>query len=135
MYRCYTELIKLDSFRDRFAYLNLTGFVAEETFGFDRYLNQGFYKSSDWKYVRNKIIVRDNGFDLGSHDRPIGGKIVIHHMNPILPRDILDVTEYLLDEEFLISTSIETHNAIHYGTFDNLVQDPVERRPGDTSLW
>lgn len=135
MCRRYSDLIRLKTFKERFLYLNLTGFVAEETFGFDRYLNQDFYRSSDWKYVRDKVIIRDDGFDLGSEERPIGGNIIVHHMNPILPKDIVDVTEYLLQEEFLISTSLATHNAIHYGSFDNLTCDPISRRPGDTLLW
>lgn len=136
MIRTYTELMMLPTFEDRFNYLKLNGVVANETFGFDRYLNQRFYKSSEWKKIRQQIIIRDNGCDLGCKDHDIYGQIIIHHMNPILIEDIENNPEILLNPEYLISVSIETHNAIHYG-LDNYTERNkiVERQPGDTKLW
>lgn len=133
--RCYSELSKLISFKDRFEYLKLNGKIGEDTFGFDRYLNQNFYKSNDWKKVRDFVIVRDNGCDLGIEGRDIFGKILIHHLNPITINDIKNGNEVLLDSEFLISTTIETHNAIHYGDDHLLILDFVERKKNDTCLW
>lgn len=132
--RCYSELIKLDSFIDRFNYLKLDGFVGESTFGFDRYLNQNFYRSREWKKLRDYIIVRDNGCDLGFCDNPINGKIIVHHMNPINEKDIINSTDYLLNPEYLICTSIDTHNAIHYRG-EIQTQTPIERTPNDTIPW
>lgn len=132
----YTELMNLGTFEDRFRYLSLNGIVGLDTFGFDRYINQNFYRSAEWKNVRHKVILRDNGCDLGVLDRPIFDKILIHHMNPILPKDIIDATDYLLNPEYLICTSHATHNAIHYGDISYLEQDSIiERKPGDTKLW
>lgn len=130
----YSELVTLQTFEDRFNYLKLTAGVGEDTFGFDRYLNQKFYKSVEWKRVRDIVITRDNGMDLGVDGIPIRGKIFIHHMNPIAKEDILDVTEFLLNPEYLICVGLETHNALHYGTNKRDV-DIVERRSGDTKLW
>lgn len=135
--RCYSELIQLHTFEDRFKYLSLLGTVGNETFGFDRYLNQKFYKSIEWKHIRNFVIVRDNGCDMGLRDYPIGGKIMIHHMNPVSTDDLESSRwDDLLNPEFLISVSMDTHNAIHYGDEKILNKvDVVERTAGDTIPW
>ena len=133
--RTYSDLSKLETFEDRFNYLRLNGFVGKETFGFDRYLNQVFYKSAKWRSVRDFVIVRDNGCDLGIEGREIYGKIIIHHMNPITIQDIEQESDFLLDPEFLISTVHETHNAIHYGDENLLIRTPIERKPNDTCPW
>lgn len=131
----YSELIRIPTFEERFEYLKLRGQVGSETFGFDRYLNQKFYRSKEWKDLRNYIYVRDCGCDLGVEGRDIFGKYTIHHMNPITIDDIDDSTEYLLNPEYLITTSLNTHNAIHYGDKSLLVTEPIERTIGDTKLW
>lgn len=133
--KTYSELIQLNDFLDRFRYLKLDGRVGEETFGFDRYLNQEFYHSLEWRSVRDYIIVRDLGCDLGLEGFEIHGRIYIHHMNPIDRRDILNVSEYLLNPDFLICVSRNTHNAIHYGDESLLSCAPVERTPYDTCPW
>lgn len=133
--RTYSELSKLTSFIDRFNYLKLSGTVGEETFGFDRYLNQILYRSQRWKSVRNYVILRDNGCDLGVEGFEIPGRIIVHHMNPITLLDITTESEFLMDPEFLISTVHNTHNAIHYGDESLLVTTPIERRPNDTCPW
>jgi hypothetical protein len=135
--RTYSELITIPTFEERFRYLKLGGRVGEETFGFDRYLNQIFYTSNEWRDIRNHVIVRDYGCDLAMLDReiPQGVKILVHHMNPITVDDILKRSEYLLDPEFLISTIKNTHDAIHYGDESLLLLAPVERRPNDTCPW
>ena len=133
--RTYSELSKLTTFKDRYNYLRLDGFVGEETFGFDRYLNQLFYTSQKWRSIRDFVIIRDNGCDLGVEGYEIHGKIIIHHMNPITVSDIINETEYLLDPEFLISTMHNTHNAIHYGDEKLLITGPIERKPNDTCPW
>jgi hypothetical protein len=133
--RTYSELCKLTTFEDRFNYLRLDGNVCESTFGFDRYLNQVFYRSQLWKSVRDRIIVRDNGCDLGIDDRMIYGKIIIHHMNPITLRDIEKESDYLLNPDFLIATTHNTHNAIHYGDADLLIREPIVRSKNDTCPW
>ena len=135
MIRTYSELIQYSTFEDRFKYLSLKGQVGEETYGFDRWINQQFYKSREWKQIRNLIIVRDSGCDLGIPGREIGDRIIIHHMNPILLKDITDSTSYLLDPEYLICVSHNTHEAIHYGDESLLTTEPVERRPNDTCPW
>ena len=135
MIRTYSELITLPTFEERFRYLRLDGCVGRETFGFDRYLNQTFYRSHEWKKLRDRIIVRDNGCDLGVEGFDIYGRIIIHHLNPILASDITDRTELLLNPEYLICTCHATHNAIHYGDENLLITAPVERRPNDTCLW
>lgn len=135
MIRTYSELITLPTFEERFKYLQLNGAVGKETFGFDRYINQKFYRSAEWRRIRDKVIVRDNGCDLGVDGYDIHGQILIHHMNPISVEDICDVSQYLLNPEFLISTTQLTHNAIHYGNEDLLVKAPVERRRNDTCPW
>lgn len=133
--RTYEDLIKIDSFEDRFEYLKLSGAVGEDTFGFDRWLNQIFYKTKEWRRVRDEVIVRDMGHDLAHEDYPIKGKVIIHHMNPIFLDDLVDRTEFLLDPNYLICTSHNTHNAIHFGDQNLLPKKPIERRPGDTKLW
>lgn len=133
--RTYSELIALPSFEERYRYLKLDGSVGKETFGFDRYLNQDFYRSKEWKHIRDKIIVRDFGCDLGIRDREIPARIYIHHMNPISVKDITNATEFLLNPDYLICTSHSTHNAIHYGDESLLVIAPVERRKNDMCPW
>ena len=133
--RCYSELIKLPTFEERYEYLKLGGRVGEETFGFDRYLNQIFYTSHEWKAIRNNVIVRDCGCDLGIRDREIGGRMLIHHMNPITKEDILKRSDILLNPEYLITTIKNTHDAIHYGDKNLLVQAPIERTKYDTCPW
>ena len=134
--RTYSELSKFETFEERFEYLKLNGNVCEETFGFDRYWNQKFYRCSpEWKRLRNFIIVRDLGCDLGMADRTIYDKIIIHHMNPIRLKDIIEFTKKLIDPEYLITTTDITHKAIHYGSKELLCLDPIERSKNDTYLW
>lgn len=133
--KTYSELSKLKTFEERYQYLRLKGKVGEETFGSDRYLNQVVYRSPEWKHIRNEVIIRDNGCDLGMDDRAIGGRIYIHHMNPITKEDILNRTEYLLNPEYLISVSKTTHDAIHYGDENLLILEPIERTKNDTCPW
>lgn len=134
--KTYSELVKLNSFEERYKYLKLEGKVGEDTFGFDRYLNQIFYKTDEWKSVRDYVISRDNGCDLGMSDREIKfGKILVHHMNPITKEDILNRSDMLLNPEYLITTTKNTHDAIHYGSDDLLYQDPIERYENDTCPW
>ena len=133
--RTYSELIKLPTFKERFEYLALNGSVGKETFGYDRYLNQRFYASPEWKRIRDQIIVRDNGCDLGIDGRTIYGPVYIHHMNPISVTDLYTVSGLLTLPDFLICVSFDTHNAIHYGDESKLRSDPVERRPNDTCPW
>lgn len=133
--KTYSELIKLPTFEERYRYLRLGGRVGEETFGFDRYLNQIFYRSEEWKAIRDYIIVRDNGCDLGIEGREIHGRVLIHHMNPITPEDILKRSEFLLNPEYLITTVKNTHDAIHYGDEGLLVIVPPERFKNDTCPW
>lgn len=133
--RTYTELIQHRTFLDRFHYLALYGSVGRSTFGFDRYLNQRFYTSVQWRQVRDYVITRDLGLDLGVPEHEIHSQLLIHHMNPITASDIVANEEDLLDPEFLITTCHLTHNAIHYGDAEILPKAPVVRRPGDTKLW
>lgn len=134
--KSYSELITIDSYNDRFKYLEIGGDVGVSTFGFDRYLNQRFYKTSEWRKVRSQIIVRDNGCDLGVDGYEIGGIIIIHHINTVSVDDIKHKRfMLLLDPEYLISTSLNTHNAIHYGDESLITSLPLERRPNDTKLW
>ena len=133
--RTYTELLRLSTFEARFAYLKLHSVVGRATFGYDRWINQRFYTSGEWKKVRNDIILRDNGCDLGIEDRQIFDRIIIHHMNPMTPDDIKQGRQEILDPEFLVSTTLNTHNAIHFGDESLLPRQFVERRPGDTKLW
>lgn len=133
--KTYSELSKLQTFDDRFDYLRLGGGVGQTTFGFDRYINQQFYTSRQWKDVRNHVIVRDNGCDLGVIGYEIHVGILIHHINPMVPDDIIHAEEWILDPEFLITTIHNTHNAIHYGDKNLIPKVVTERTPGDTKLW
>lgn len=134
--KTYSELKRLKTFEERFAYLNLVGSVGESIFGSERYLNQSFYRSKEWKSVRQKVILRDEGCDLGIPGREIYDKIIIHHMNPMTLEELRhEDFERALDPEFLICVSFDTHNAIHYGDESLLQKLPIERRPGDTRLW
>lgn len=133
--KTYSELITLPTYEERYRYLRLSGAVGQDTFGFDRHMNQKFYRSAEWKRIRDMVIVRDNGCDLGIEDRVIHGKILIHHMNPITEKDIRYATELLLNPEYLICVTHTTHNAIHYGDEDLLIKEPVVRRPNDTCPW
>ena len=133
--RTYSELIKRPTFEERYEYLKLKSFVGKETFGYDRYLNQQFYKSPRWIRLREKIILRDQGLDLACEGFEIYGRIIIHHMNPISLDDILSDTEYLMNPEYLISVSNNTHQAIHYGDIDIVPILPKERTPNDTCPW
>ncbi len=135
MIRTYSELITLPTFEERYKYLRLGGKVGNETFGFDRYLNQMFYKTDEWLRVRDYVIVRDNGCDLGIEGREIHGRILVHHMNPITKEDILRRSDYLLNPEYLICTIKQTHDAIHYGDDSLLFKEPVERTRNDTCPW
>ncbi len=133
--RSYSELITLPTFKERYEYLKLGGKVGEETFGFDRYLNQTFYKSDIWKKVRDKVIIRDLGCDLAMPGYDIPSRILVHHMNPISLQDIVRQSSVLLDPEFLICTSKRTHDAIHYGDSGLLITEPIERTKNDTCPW
>lgn len=133
--RTYSELITLSTFEERFKYLKLNGKVGEETFGFDRYLNQIFYKSYAWLKVRDSVIIRDCGCDLGISGREIYGKILVHHMNPIEDKDLINKNDIILDPEYLICTTKNTHDAIHYGDTDLLFTDPIIRSKNDTCPW
>lgn len=138
MIRTYSELIQLQSFKERLDYLRLVGTVGEDTFGFDRYLNQQFYRSVEWKRVRDIVIVRDNGCDLAMPGYEIGNRIFVHHMNPISISDIRNSTDFLLNPEYLVCVSKETHDAIHYGVDSEIFaknKQIIERTPNDTKLW
>lgn len=132
----YKELSRLTTFAERFNYMKLHGAVGKETFGFDRIFNQMFYsRSAEWRRVRDQVIIRDNGCDLGMEGHDIYGKIIVHHMNPISLNDIQDVTDFLLNPDYLICVSHETHNAIHYGNESLLSKTPVDRTRNDTCPW
>ena len=134
--RTYSELIILPTFEDRYEYLKLNGKIGEETFGFDRYINQQLYqRSQKWKSVRDKVIIRDNGCDLSMEGYETWGKIIIHHMNPITTEDIERESDFVFNPEYLISTSLNTHNAIHYGDENLLIKAPIERTKYDTCPW
>lgn len=135
MIRTYTEMISFDSFYDRFNYLNLSGQVGKDTFGYDRYLNQAFYKSVEWQRLRNEIIMRDEGCDLAHPDYQIVGRVYIHHLNPVTKKDVLNRSNLLLNPEFLVCVSYDTHQAIHYGDENLLQPDLIIRRPNDTCPW
>lgn len=134
--KTYSELIRLSTFEDRYRYLALHGTVGKDTFGLDRYFNQKFYKSRDWRRIRDQVIVRDGACDLGIKGREISGRVIIHHMNPFSMDDLTgdDVLE-LLNPEYLICVSHDTHNAIHYGDESLLPEIFVERKPNDTCPW
>ena len=133
--RTYSELSRLRTFEERYQYLKLGGRVGATTFGFDRWINQEFYRSREWKHVRNNVIVRDNGCDLGVLGYEVHMDLMIHHMNPISVEDLEHGEEWVLDPNYLITTSRRTHNAIHYGDESLLPRGPVTRRSGDTTLW
>ena len=133
--KTYSELITLPTFIDRFRYLQLGGQVGVETFGYDRYLNQMLYRTTEWKRFRNEIIIRDNGCDLACEGYEIIGKILIHHINPISVEDVLLRDTKVFDPENVISTTLNTHNAIHYGDESLLITEPIERKPNDTCPW
>lgn len=133
--RTYTELKQLETFEERFEYLKLTNGVGYETFGTDRYLNQHFYRSDEWKRTRRDVIIRDCGCDLGISGRDLYDDIQIHHMNPIDKDDILEHSSYLLNPEYLICVSSKTHKAIHYGNAESLPRNPIVRKPNDTCPW
>lgn len=134
--KTYSELVRLETFEERFEYLKLSGVVGMDTFGFDRIFNQQFYSSKEWKRIRDKIIIRDYGCDLGIKGYEIfGQRIYIHHMNPISMKDIATQTEFLLNPEFLITVSHSTHNAIHYGGKELIAQEPIVRTKNDTCPW
>lgn len=135
MTKSFQDLIDLETFEERLDYLRLGGGVGRATFGFDRYINQQFYSSYEWKYVRNLVITRDNGCDLGVSEYPIFTEILIHHMNPISVNDILGREEWILDPNFLITTTHNTHNVIHYGSRSPYPKVVTERTPNDTKLW
>ena len=132
--RSYTELRMLPTFEERFEYLKLGGEVGKDTFGFDRWINQKFYKSYEWKQVRRDVIIRDNGCDLGLEGYELQNGIYVHHMNPMLPKDIDDAAELILNPEYFICVSFNTHKAIHYGDA-SLLPKIIERRPNDTCPW
>lgn len=133
--RTYSELILLPTFMERYRYLKLGGKVGEETFGFDRYLNQQFYRSREWKKIRDEVILRDGACDLGIPDREIPSRVIIHHMNPITKYDIINQTEFLLNPEYMICTIKRTHDAIHYGDESLLFDGLIERSKNDTCPW
>ncbi len=133
--RCYSEMVLLPTFEERFQYLRLDGVVGQETFGFDRYMNQYFYRSKEWRRVRDIVIARDAGCDLGIAGHEIFDRVLIHHMNPIRPEDIRDRSDILLNPEYLITTVHETHQAIHYGDESLLITAPIPRERNDTCPW
>ena len=133
--RTYSELCQLSTFEERFDYLRLNGSVGKDTFGFDRYLNQQFYRSSEWKRIRDRVILRDNGCDLGVEGYEIRGRILIHHINPISVEDIYTMSDLLMNPEYLICVSHCTHNAIHYGDESLIITAPIERTQNDTCPW
>lgn len=133
--RTYSELVLLPTFKERFEYLKLSGVVGRDTFGFDRYLNQQFYRTSEWKKVRDAVIIRDNGCDLGVEGYEIYNRIIIHHMNPITADDIIKHSDWIVDPNQLICTSFKTHNAIHYGDISLIDKQPTIRKPNDTCPW
>jgi hypothetical protein len=135
MYRSYSELVECQGLEERYAYLREHSTVGLETFGFERWLNQAFYTSRQWREVRQEVIARDLGCDLGVEGYDIFHQVIVHHMNPMMVRDLRGANPDVLDPEFLITTSLRTHNAIHYGDASLLVKPLVQRRPGDTRLW
>lgn len=133
--RTYSELVTKATFADKVEYLKLNGTVGADTFGYDRIVNQMFYRSREWKRIRDQVIVRDGGCDLGDPDRPISGRVYIHHMNPITIEDITRSSENLMNPEYLVCTSFDTHNLIHYGDISNVRSQSTERSPNDTCPW
>ena len=135
MNRCYSELIQLPTFKERYEYLRLGGLVGQDTFGFDRYLNQKFYRSPEWKHVRRDVIIRDEGRDLAMEGYELGNNIFVHHMNPISVQDLENVSDWVFNPEFLVCVSKQTHDAIHFGDASLLPKLPVERTPNDMCPW
>jgi hypothetical protein len=135
MIRTYSDLSQLQTFEERYRYLKLNGRLGEITFGFDRWVNQLFYKSQEWKSIRNYVITRDNGCDLGIPGYEIYSGLLVHHMNPMTAEDVKSGKEGILDPNFLVTTSLQTHNAIHYGNISLLPRGPITRKLGDTKLW
>lgn len=135
MIRCYTDLIQLPTFQERYEYLRLAGRVGEDTFGFDRYINQKFYRSPEWKQVRRDVIIRDEGRDLAMEGYELQDNIFVHHMNPIAPKDLIDISEWVLNPEYLVCVSKRTHDAIHFGDARLLPKLPTERTPNDMCPW
>lgn len=133
--RTYSELRRLATLEERFDYLKLGGYVGDTTFGTDRYINQKFYSSREWRQLRNHVIARDNGCEMGLEDFPIQHEVRVHHMNPMRPSDIVNSDEMILNPDYLITVSLMTHNAVHYGDRDLLPRPFVQRQPGDTTLW
>lgn len=133
--RTYSELRRLDTFEERYHYLRIGGMPGLQSFGFDRWINQRFYRSREWKRVRDQVILRDNGCDLGVPGYEIHSGLMIHHMNPMSVDDIKHGEDWIIDPNFLITTSLQTHNAIHYGDETLLPRGPIERKSGDTTLW
>ena len=135
MVRTYSELIRIDSFEERYAYLALSARVGDSTFGHARDMNQSFYTSAQWRRVRRLVALRDNFCDLAHPEHEIPGRVYIHHMNPMTIENLADGDPRVLDPEYLITTTHQTHNAIHYGDERQLPQELTARRPGDTKLW
>lgn len=133
--RRYSELKRINNFKDRYEYLRLAGIVGESTFGFDRYLNQLLYTSDRWRKVRNEVIIRDNGCDLGVEGYDLHNRIIVHHMNPLSLEEVEKVNDDIFNLEYLICTSMRTHNAIHFGDESLLPKTPIERKPNDTCPW
>lgn len=133
--KTYTELSKLKTFEERFEYLVNDGIVGEQTFGGSRFLNQDFYRSKEWKQIRDLVIIRDNGMDLGIDGMPINGRAIVHHLVPLRKEDFMYRTPFLVDPEYMITVSHQTHNALHFGSLDSAPRDYVPRRPNDTCPW
>lgn len=133
--RTYSEMIKLKTFKERFDYLKLDGMVGNITFGYDRYLNQMFYRSPEWRRIRDRVISRDNGCDLGVDGKTIYGRLIIHHMNPVTISDVVSRSSIILDPEYLICVGDITHNALHYGDYSLIPSAPADRKPNDTCPW
>lgn len=135
MIRTYRECMQLTTFQERYRYLQIGGRVGKETFGFDRYLNQMLYRTPEWKRFRREMIVRDNGCDLGCEGYEIYGNVLVHHINPITVEDVINRNPCIFDPNNVICTSLNTHNAIHYGDETLLITEPVVRKPNDTCPW
>lgn len=135
MIRRYSDLIQLPTFQERYSYLKIHGKVGEDTFGYDRYINQMLYRSQRWKRTRNNVIIRDNACDLGIDGRELDDYIIVHHMNPLTLEDIEEERDVVYNPEYLISCSSRTHKAIHFGDEELLAREPIVRRPNDTCLW
>ena len=135
MIRTYRECMRLPTFQERYRYLQIGGRVGKETFGFDRYLNQMLYRTPEWKRFRRDMIVRDNGCDLGCEGYEIYGNVLVHHINPITVEDVINRNPCIFDPNNVICTSLNTHNAIHYGDETLLITEPVVRKPNDTCPW